>query len=161
MTEAQLKKLIEDTLEIPVYTGADSITYPSATLEVDSQPAGLYGEGSVLHRLSDATINLWFKDKATRDSATTTLDAALQNIFGLTVGEIETYYDTTAKKFRAVFPLEFIPLDTSEPEPEPEPDPDPEPDPEPEPDPDPEPTPDPDPTPEPDPEPTPDPDPTP
>ena len=154
MTEAQLKKLIEDTLEIPVYEGADSIIYPSATLEVATLSADVYGDGKRKGRLCDAFINLWFETKDERDTAVATLDEALAEAWGTANAEIETYYDTTAKKFRAIFSLQFIPLEEPEPEPDPEPTPDPTPDPDPSPDPDP--TPDPEPEPEPEPEPDPD-----
>ncbi len=153
MTEAQLKTLIEDTLEIPVYEGSDSIIYPAATLEVARRPADVYGDGKRKGRLCDTYINLWFETKDERDTAVETLDAALAEAWGTANAEIETYYDTTAKKFRAIFSLQFIPLE--EPEPDPEPTPDPTPDPDPSPDPEPDPDPEPEPEPEPDPEPTP------
>lgn len=113
MTESSLKTLIETTLTIPVYQGTDTITYPAATLEVTSLPAALIGDGKVIQRQSDVVINLWYKDKTTRDTAVGSLDTALQGQDLISVPDIDTYYDTNAKKYRAIFNFSFIPKEES------------------------------------------------
>ncbi len=119
MTETSLKTLIETTLEIPVFEGADdnggdSIIYPSATLEFSNFPAATYGDGKPRGRLADVYINLWFKTKSERDTARDLLDAALQAVWGIANADVESYFDTTARKHRAVFSLQLIPFDETQ-----------------------------------------------
>ena len=102
MTEADLKKLIEDTLAIPVFEGQDSIVYPGATLEVLQLNPALFGDGKCVMRSAEATINLWYKEKSARDDAVQDLLIAMDSQPDITSPDVETYYDTTAKKYRAV-----------------------------------------------------------
>ena len=108
MTEASLKNLIESTLNIPVFQGEDSIIYPAATLEITGQSSGLIGDGRPEVWEAEVTINLWYLEKSARDDAVTILMGALLSESGTTVPYVATYYDTTAKKFRAVFNFNFI-----------------------------------------------------
>lgn len=109
MTEASLKSLIEETCKIPVFEGAESITYPAATLEIIGYPAALVGDGKAKVRETAAVINLWFKDKSARDSNQALLLAALDSADGISVPECASEYDTTAKKFRSIINFSFIP----------------------------------------------------
>ena len=108
MTEAGLKTLIETTLTIPVFQGQDSIIYPAATLEVTEIKPSLYGDGSSKSRACTAVINLWYTDKAARDTAVISLMAAMDGTSDIVSPDVETYYDITAKKFRAVLQTQFI-----------------------------------------------------
>ena len=109
MTEASLKTLIETTLEIPVFEGSDSITYPAATLEIIGHPATLVGDGKAKVREAEAVVNLWYVDKSARDTGTALFLATLDTQDGISVPECSTYYDTTAKKFRSVISFNYIP----------------------------------------------------
>ena len=109
MTEASLKTLIETAISFPVFEGQDSIIYPGATLEISSLPAVLVGDGKGLVRESDVVINIFCETKVARDTAVTALESALDLKSGMSVPDIETYYDTTAKKYRAVITFSFIP----------------------------------------------------
>ena len=109
MTEDSLKSMIEETLAIPVFLGQESIIYPSATLETTVITPGIYGDGKSVRRTHEVYINLWYEDKDTRDTARDTLMAVLDQVSGITSPDVESYYDTTAKKFRAVFSLYLIP----------------------------------------------------
>ena len=143
MTENDIKGIIEDTLNIPVFLGQESITYPAATLEITVVSPSLFGDGKAERRMYDAYINIWYEEKATKDTAVDALMYALDHMDGITAPDIESYYDTTAKKYRGLFHfyiLKDYPAPEPEPEPEPTPDPDPEPEPSPDPEPDPEPT---------------------
>lgn len=106
MTEAGLKTLIETTLAIPVFEGKDSIIYPGATLEVTNIDPSLFGDGLVKTRVCSAVINLWYIDKSARDSAVNSLMTAMDAL-NIVAPMIDTYYDTTAKKYRAVFRTQF------------------------------------------------------
>ena len=108
MTEASLTTLIEDTLKIPVYLGSQSIIFPAATLEITGYPSVLSGDGKSVLREQEAVVNLWYVTKTDRNTAKTSLLAALDSQDGISVPECETYYDTTAKKFRAVISFNFI-----------------------------------------------------
>lgn len=109
MTEASLKTLIEDTLKIPVYEGGQSIIYPGATLEITGSPPALAGDGKAKVREREAAIDLWFTTKGARDTSQALLLAALDLEDGISVPECDSYYDTTAKKFRSVIRFNFIP----------------------------------------------------
>ncbi len=109
MTEASLKSLIEFTLNIPVFDGAESIIYPSATLEITDHPATLIGDGTAKVREAAASINLWYKEKEPRDVASALLLATLDTQSGISVPDCLSYYDTTAKKFRSVISFNYIP----------------------------------------------------
>lgn len=126
MTEAALQSIIEETLNIPVFLGQESITYPAATLETTVITPALFGDGKSKRRMHDVYINLWYEDKEARDTARNALMAELDQADGITPPEVDTYYDTTAKKYRAVFHSQMLPS-VPDPEPEPEPEPDPEP----------------------------------
>ncbi len=102
MTEADMKKLIEDTLSIPVFEGKDTIIYPGATLEVLQLNPALFGDGKCVMREADAEINLWYTEKAARDDAVQDLLIAMDSQPGITSPDVETYYDANAKKYRAV-----------------------------------------------------------
>lgn len=128
MTSDAIKSIIEGTLSIPVFLGAESIIYPAATLEIQLQNPALFGDGKSVRRAYDVFINLWYEDKDSRDSALAELISALDQTNGITSPDVESYYDTTAKKFRAVFHFTALP-EYEEPEPEPEPDPEPDPEP--------------------------------
>jgi len=123
MTEAGLKTLIETTLAIPVFEGKDSIRYPAATLEVTKISPALFGDGCSVRREASAEINLWYTTKAPRDAAVQALMEAMDAQTDITSPEVETYFDTTAKKYRAVFSTIYtyiIEEPTPEPTPEPE-----------------------------------------
>ena len=130
MTEEYIKGIIKETLDIPVFLGAESITYPAATLETQLYNPSLFGDGKAKRRLADVYVNLWYENKADRDAALTALTEVLDATEGITSPEIDFYYDITAKKFRAVFhflAIPTVPVPDPEPEPEPEPEPDTEP----------------------------------
>ena len=101
MTEAGLKTLIETTLTIPVFEGQDSIVYPAATLEVTEIAPRLFGDGHSVARESTAQIDLWYISKADRDDAVEDMITAMDATGDITSPTIDTYYDTTAKKYRA------------------------------------------------------------
>lgn len=101
MTEAGLKTLIETTLTIPVFKGQDSIIYPAATLEVTEIAPRLFGDGHSVVRESTAQIDLWYISKADRDDAVENMITAMDATGDITSPTIDTYYDTTAKKYRA------------------------------------------------------------
>lgn len=109
MTEASLKTLIESTLNIPVFDGQESIVYPAATLEIVGHPAALAGDGKAKIRESEVIINLWYESKSDRDTDEALLLEALDAQDGISVPEVNSYYDTTAKKYRSVISFNFIP----------------------------------------------------
>lgn len=116
MTEADIKTLIETTLNIPVFSGTDTILYPGATLELTAMTPGIFGDGRSKRRKQTAFINLWYEDKNTRDTGAIALLEALDASDGIAAPDMDTYYDTTAKKYRAIFNFEVLYL-PEEPEP--------------------------------------------
>ena len=93
MTEAALQSIVEDTLNIPVFLGQESIIYPAATLEIQIQNPALFGDGKSVRRAYDVFINLWYEDKESRDSALAELMSALDQINGITAPDIESSRD--------------------------------------------------------------------
>lgn len=108
MTGASLKSLIENTLQIPCYVGATSIVYPSVVLEVGLISTSLHGDGKRVAETHTAYIDIYATSASSRDSYLASLVAVLDNQFSVTMSDRETYYDTTAKKYRAHFSLDFI-----------------------------------------------------
>lgn len=108
MNDEGLKRIIENTLNIPVFLGSESIIYPAATLESRINSPELFGDGLTERRVVTAYINLWYEDKGARDEAVKQLLAVLDFRTDITAPEIEAYYDTTAKKFRAVISVRYI-----------------------------------------------------
>lgn len=108
MTEDNIKSIIEGTLSIPVFLGQESITYPAATLEIQNMSPGLYGDGKSKRRTDDVYVNIWYEDKASRDSALTELISVLDQTDGITPPEVESIYDTTAKKYRGTFHFQAL-----------------------------------------------------
>ena len=109
MTEDNIKSIIEETLNIPVFLGQDSIIYPAATLEIQVITPALFGDGKSKRRIQDVYINIWYEEKDSRDTALTELMSALDQTDGITAPNVESYYDTTAKKFRGVFHFQLLP----------------------------------------------------
>lgn len=107
MTYSDLKTLIESTLSIPVYTDAMSITYPSATIECYKRIPRLFGEGKAKARVDVYQIDIWYLTREDRDAAQALLESALDSS-NVTGADIESYYDTTAHKFRATFHFETL-----------------------------------------------------
>lgn len=109
MTEENMKSIIEETLNIPVFLGQESIKYPSATLEAElNNMPELFGDGLTERRAVTTYINLWYEEKSARDEAVIKLLSVLDFRTDITAPEIESYYDTTAKKYRAVFTVRYI-----------------------------------------------------
>lgn len=114
MTKEDLKTLIENTLSIPVFDGEDTILYPGATLEVTDYTPGIIGDGKTKRRKATAYINLWYLSKTARDTAAFTLLGVLEQTSGMAAPDMDVYYDTSAKKHRAVFNFEIIYLESEE-----------------------------------------------
>lgn len=108
MTEAGLKTLIETALSIPVFEGKDSIIYPAATLEAQENNPELFGDGLVVRRMITAFINLWYENKSDRDDAIKELLKVLDFRTDISAPDIDAYYDTTAKKYRAVLTVRYL-----------------------------------------------------
>lgn len=105
--ENDLKELIESTLNIPCYLEGDSITYPSATVSVYLESAGLVGDGRKVSQINNIQIDLWFTDRSARDEASETLEPVIAE-YSDSVPSVERYFDTVAKKFRATIKTEKI-----------------------------------------------------
>ena len=108
MTEDNIKSIIEETLNIPVFLGQESIIYPSATLEVQVITPALFGDGKANRRTEDCFVNIWYEEKDSRDTALTELMSVLDQTDGITPPEVESIYDTTAKKYRGIFHFQAL-----------------------------------------------------
>lgn len=108
--ETQIKTLIENNLNIPCFLDdqATSITFPSATLSIYSESQGLHGDGHGVSTVCNVQIDLWYTKRTDRDTATSTLFTVLNGLPRATTPEVERFFDTTARKFRATFHFESI-----------------------------------------------------
>lgn len=106
--EDEIKELIESVLHIPVFLEGDSIIFPGAVISLLPEVPRLHGDGKGVSYVNDVEISLYYNDRTMRDIAAGELMAALNAIVGYTSAELERYYDTTAKKHRAVFRFETI-----------------------------------------------------
>ena len=108
MTEDNIKSIIEGTLSIPVFLGQESIIYPAATLEIQNISPALFRDGKSKRRTDDVYINIWYEEKDSRDTALTELMSVLDQTDGITPPEVESIYDTTAKKYRGIFHFQAL-----------------------------------------------------
>lgn len=99
--ESELKKLIEETLNIPCELDAGPMMFPGATIEVYLRNPEAFGDGQPDEIVNYVTINLYYKGRADRDSAADKLVPVLVSS-GYLYPTDERYYDTEAKKHRAV-----------------------------------------------------------
>jgi hypothetical protein len=102
-----LKKLIEDTLEIPCKLESESITYPAATIGDYYDSPALFGDGMCTAETSSISIGLWYMDRAGRDSAVKKLKKVLPDA-GYTAPTAHKYFDTAARVFRATLDTEKL-----------------------------------------------------
>lgn len=108
MTEGTLRTMIETACNIPVFTAADSIIFPGATVDVTEFSPELYGDGKATARVYSATVDFWFTDKDDRNTAVSAFVAALEQETHVTSPDIFMLYDTTARKWRATLNFDFI-----------------------------------------------------
>lgn len=99
--ENELKELIEKTLEIPCDIDAGTMTYPGATVEVYLRNPESYGDGQPEEIVCYVSINLYYDKRLERDTAADKLMPVLVSN-GYLYPTDERYYDTVARKHRAV-----------------------------------------------------------
>lgn len=102
-----LKKLIEETLDIPCKLESESILYPAATIGDYLESPELFGDGECAEESASISINLWYLDRTARDEAAKTLKKALVAA-GYTAPTVHKYFDTQSRTFRAVLDTEKI-----------------------------------------------------
>lgn len=98
--EAELKELIESTLEIPCTLDAGPLVWPSAELQVYLENPECFGDGAPSAIVNYISVELWYKDRISRDDAVNKLVPEI-HAKGYTYPTVERFYDTTAKKYRA------------------------------------------------------------
>lgn len=103
----ELKELIEQTLDIPVFDESESIVYPSATIGDYLESPELFGDGRCVEESTSISVGLWYRDWAARDKAATTLKKALASA-GYSAPTVQKYFDTNARIFRATLDTEKI-----------------------------------------------------
>ena len=96
-----MKATIEKTLNIPVYEPHDTISFPSATLDVFRVSADNFGDGSAVSEMENVQVDLWFKDSVLVRSAAFELRDALAAEFDITFPDINFTFDNTARCYRA------------------------------------------------------------
>ena len=99
--EEELKKLIEETLIIPCELGAGAMVFPGATVEVYLRNPEAYGDGQPEVIANYVTVNLYYQESKKRDAAADKLIPVLVSN-GYLYPKDERYYDTVARKHRAV-----------------------------------------------------------
>lgn len=99
--EEELKRLIEETLNIPCELEAGTMVFPGATVEVYLQNPEAYGDGQPEMVVSYVTINLYYSVRKERDAAVGKLVPVIV-ANGYLYPTAEKYYDTVAQKHRAV-----------------------------------------------------------
>ena len=100
--EDELKELIERTLEIPCCLDTGAMVFPGATVEVYLRNPEAYGDGQPEEIVCYVSISLYYNKREERDSTANKLVPALVAA-GYLYPTDERYYDTEARKYRAVF----------------------------------------------------------
>ena len=103
----ELKKLIEEILEIPVFDESESIVYPSVTIGDYLESPALFGDGICSAETSSISIGLWYLKRTDRDIAVKKLKKVLTDA-GYTAPTVHRYFDTTARVFRATLDTEIL-----------------------------------------------------
>ena len=99
--EEELKELIESTLDIPCELETGAMMFPGATVEVYLHNPEAYGDGQPEEIVNYVTINLYYPKRKDRDAAAEKLIPVLV-ANGYLYPTDERYYDTVARKYRAV-----------------------------------------------------------
>lgn len=99
--EEEVKKLIEETLDIPCVLDDGAMVFPGATVEVYLRNPEAFGDGQPEEIVDYVTINLYYPKRTERDAAADKLVPVLASS-GYLYPTDERYYDTEAKKYRAV-----------------------------------------------------------
>ena len=105
--DEELKKLIEDALNIPVYDESESITYPAATIGDYLESPELFGDGECVAETSSISIGLWYENRTARNEAVKLLKPALAAA-GYTAPTVHKYFDTMARVHRATLTTEKL-----------------------------------------------------
>lgn len=108
MSGDELKKAIAEALNVPVYDDGQSITFPSATLDIYLDTAELHGDGKGTGHVKSVKIDLWYKDAGSIAVAKGLLLNMLDSLPGCTTPDILSTFDTQARKYRATFTFEMI-----------------------------------------------------
>lgn len=103
----ELRTLIEQALDIPVFDESESIVYPAATIGDYLESPELFGDGECVEESTSISIGLWYQDQAARDEAAKTLKKALVAA-GYSAPTVHKYFDTQSRTFRAVLDTEKI-----------------------------------------------------
>ena len=99
--EEEIKKLIEETLNIPCELDTGAMVFPGATVEEFLRNPEAYGDGQPEEIVSYVTINLYYPKREERNKAVDNLVPKLVAA-GYQYPTDERYYDTEARKHRAV-----------------------------------------------------------
>ena len=99
--EEELKELIETTLDIPCELETGAMMFPGATVEVYLRNPEAFGDGQPEEIVAYVTINLYYQKRTERDAAADKLIPKLVAA-GYLYPNDERYYDTVARKYRAV-----------------------------------------------------------
>ena len=105
--DEELKKLIEDALDIPVYDESESITYPAATIGDYLESPELFGDGECVEESAGISIGLWYLGRAARNDAVKILKKELVAA-GYSAPSVHKYFDSHSRTFRAVLDTEKI-----------------------------------------------------
>lgn len=108
MNHATLTALIETTLDIPVYSGKGAATFPSATIDAYRDTPAVFGDGKSAARTITTQVDLYYESEGDRDAAAALLLNTLEQEPGVTSPDLELWYDTSAKKFRAEFDFDYV-----------------------------------------------------
>lgn len=99
--EEELREVIRTTLDIPCELDAGAMLFPGATVEVYLRNPEAYGDGQPEEIVNYATISLYYPKRTERDAAADKLVPKLVAA-GYLYPTDERYYDTEARKYRAV-----------------------------------------------------------
>lgn len=108
MTLNNLKNVIAELLNVPVYDDGASITFPSVTVMILNNSPGVHGDGKGLSRVQSIRIDLWYMSEDDRNTAVQRLLSKLEALPGITSPDIISIFDTQARKYRATFDFEMI-----------------------------------------------------
>lgn len=98
--EEELKKKIEENLNIPCTLDSGAMLFPGATVEVYLRNPESFGDGEPEEIVGYISISLYYANRKERDAAADKLISVLA-AEGYRYPTDERYYDTNARKYRS------------------------------------------------------------
>lgn len=102
-----LKKIIEETLNIPVLEPFRPVIPPCSTYYPISDESGLVGDGDEIEEIERYQVDIWNRERESIKQMAKLLKSALVSSGG-SIPHISYYYDNNGKVWRATMTFSYV-----------------------------------------------------